>query len=107
MPELYQLSARAINDLESIWLYIAQDSVDAANRVEASFFAAFSRLAQFPMLGSTRPKITSQPLRFWNIPRFPGYTVIYRPDTSPLLVVTIIHGMRNLRAVLADPGLEY
>jgi plasmid stabilization system protein ParE len=88
-------------------MYIAQDSVDAANRVEASFFAAFRRLAQSPMLGSTRPKITRQPVRFWTVPRFPRYTVIYRPDTSPLLVVTIVHGMRNLTAVLADPEIEY
>ncbi len=56
------------------------------------------------MLGSKRSEITALPVRFWTINRFPNYIVVYRPDTKPLQVVAILHGKRNLKAILEDPA---
>jgi plasmid stabilization system protein ParE len=39
-------------------------------------------------------------LRFWTLTRYPNYTVVYRPDTSPLQVVAILHATRNVRRIL-------
>jgi antitoxin ParD1/3/4 len=104
MPGQFQLTPRALRDLEDIWNYIAQDSVDAANSVESAIFAACNRLARLPMLGSRRSEITALPVRFWTVTRYPNFIVVYRPDTRPLQVVAVLHGKRNLRELLIDPG---
>src|SRR5580658_2201835 len=104
MPAFYRLTTRAIDDLDEIWSYIAEDSVDAANRVESAILAACNSLARHPMLGSRRAEITPLPVRFWAVTRFPSYIVDYRPDTKPLQVVTVLHGKRDIKAVLGEPG---
>lgn len=72
MPNPYLLTPRAIDDLDEIWNYIAQDSPAAADRVESSIFEAFSSLARHPMLGSKRTEISSLPVRFWVLGRYPS-----------------------------------
>jgi len=104
MPAAWQLTPRALSDLDEIWDFIAGDSVNAANRVESAIFSACLRLANHPMLGSKRSEITALPVRFWTVPRFPSFIVVYRPDTRPLQVVAILHGKRNLKSALDEPG---
>jgi plasmid stabilization system protein ParE len=104
MPLPFQLTPRALNDLDIIWSFIVADSIDAANRVESAILAACNSLARNPRLGSKRIEITSKPVRFWTVSRFPNFIVVYRPETRPLHVVAILHGRRNLKALLSDPG---
>jgi plasmid stabilization system protein ParE len=92
--------------MDSIHTYIASDDVAAADRVESAIMGACEKLGRFPMLGSTRTDITSKPVRFWSVPRFPNFIIIYRPDTSPIYILTIVHGMRDLKRVLSHPELE-
>jgi plasmid stabilization system protein ParE len=106
MDRLFRLSQRALEDLDSIWSYIASDGVDAANRVERAILASCEKLGRFPMLGAKRTDITARPVRFWTVARFPNFIVVYRHDVSPIHVLTIIHGMRDLKQVLSDPGIE-
>jgi plasmid stabilization system protein ParE len=105
MDPLFRLSWKALNDLDAIWNYIASDSVGAANRVEQAILASCGQLGRFPLLGAIRSDITAKPVRFWTVPRFPNYIIVYRPDTSPIHVLTIIHGMRDLNQVLSDPAV--
>ena len=93
-------SLRGSSDLDDIWNFIAEDSVDAANRVESTILAACESLAMHPLLGSKRAEITSHPVRFWTVTRFSNFIVVYRPDTRPLQVVTILHGKTNMEAAL-------
>ena len=102
MPCPYLLTPRAIDDLDEIWNYIAQDSPAAADRVEGAIFEAFSSLARHPMLGSKRSEISSLPVRFWVLSRYPSYVVVYRPDTKPLRIVAVLHAKRNLKTQLAN-----
>lgn len=104
MPTPFQLTPRALNDLSDIWDYIAEDNVGAANRVESAILSACNSLAKHPMLGSKRTEITLLPVRFWTVTRFPNYIVVYRPNTEPLLVVAVLHGKRNIKALLAEPS---
>ena len=106
MGPFFRLSHRALEDLDSIWSYIAADSVDAANRVESSILASCEMLGRFPMLGAKRLDITPRPVRFWTVSRFPNFIVVYRPDTSPIHILTIVHGMRDVKQVLSDRGLQ-
>ena len=52
------------------------------------------------MRGHTRADFTNRPLRFWTLTRYPNYAVVYRPETSPLQVIAVLHGKRNARRVL-------
>jgi len=97
---VYALTPLAKADIFDIWCYIADDSEDAAGRVEQAIYDACAPVAQAPMRGHSRPDLTSRSLRFWTLTRYPNYTVVYRPETAPLQVVAVLHGKRNIRRIL-------
>jgi plasmid stabilization system protein ParE len=101
----YQLTPRALSDLSDIWEYIAEDSADAANRVESAILSACASLARYPSLGSKRNEITPLPVRLWTVTRYPNFIVVYRPNTEPLQVIAVLHGERNLKAILEEPTI--
>jgi len=96
----FQLTTQATQDLDAIWWFIAQDSRAAADRVEMEVLAACRRLAKHPRMGTQRLDLTPLPVRFWTIPKFPNYVIVYRPETVPLQVVAVLHGKRNLKQAL-------
>jgi plasmid stabilization system protein ParE len=96
----YVLTPLAKSDIFNIWSYIADDNEDAADRVEKAIFEACKFVAENPLRGHFRPNLTSRSIRFWTLTRFPNYAVVYRPDTSPLEIVAILHGKRNIRRIL-------
>jgi antitoxin ParD1/3/4 len=96
----YVLTPLAKADIFEIWSYIADDSENAADRVEQAIYNACAFVAQSPMRGHTRKDLTTRPLRFWTLTRYPNYSIVYKPETSPIQVVAIIHGKRNIRRVL-------
>lgn len=97
----YQLTPQAADDLFEIWGYIAEDSVDAANRVEGTILEACESLADSPMTGVSRNDLTTLPVRFWLVPPFPNYFIVYDPASKPLQVIRILHGKRNIPSILA------
>ena len=70
-----------MEDLDGIWWFIAERSQDAANRVETAIVAACHRLARYPLLGHQRADVTPLAVRFWTLPKFPNYVIVY--DLSP------------------------
>ena len=97
---VYALTPLAKADIFDIWSYIADDNEETANRVEQAIYDACAFVAEAPMRGHSRPDLTSRPLRFWTLTRYPNYTVVYRPEMSPLQVVAVMHGKRNRRRIL-------
>jgi antitoxin ParD1/3/4 len=104
MPASYHLTSGALNNLSDIWDFIAADSVRAANRVESAILSACDSLGRRPSMGSRRTEITSLPVRFWAVSRFPNFVVVYRPDTKPMQVIAVLHGKRDIGTVLDEPG---
>jgi plasmid stabilization system protein ParE len=96
----YALTPLAKADIFEIWSYIADDSEDAADRVEQAIYDACAFVAEAPMRGHSRSDLTSRSLRFWTLTRYPNYAVVYRLETSPLEIVAVLHGKRNVRRVL-------
>src|SRR5437763_106286 len=96
----YLFTPLAKADVFDIWSYIAEDSESAADRVEQAIHDTCAFLAEGPMGGHTRPDLTTRPLRFWTLKRYPNYTVVYRPETAPLQIVAVLHGKRNIRRML-------
>ena len=89
-------------DLDEIWEYIAQDNVDAADRVLADIHSTLTTLAGSPEIGHRRPVLTARPLRFHVVRE---HLIAYAPAEKPLWVLAVFHGRRNprlLAAVLRD-----
>jgi plasmid stabilization system protein ParE len=92
----YRLTPRAKADLRSIWSYIAADNVEAADRVEEAIYDACSFLSKAPLRGHAREDLTKLPVRFWTVLRYPRYVIVYDPASTPLKVIRIFHGARNI-----------
>jgi plasmid stabilization system protein ParE len=57
----YQFTPEALSDLFELWSYIAEDSVEAATRVEEAVFAACELAAARPLGGQAREDLTALP----------------------------------------------
>ena len=96
----YVLTPLAKADIFQIWAYIADHNQDAADHVEQAIFDACAFLTEAPMRGHSRPDLTGRPLRFWTLSRYPNYVIVYRPEKSPLRIVPVMHGKRDIQHIL-------
>ncbi len=99
----YVLGREAEQDLNETWDYIAEDSVDAANRLIARLFDAFEALARNPGMGHKREDLTNFPVLFWPVG---DYLVIYRAEKNPMQIVAVVHGKRDIPTFLRRRGAE-
>lgn len=60
----YVLGHDADLDLDDLWDHIAEDSIDAADRVIHTLFEAFVALARNPGMGHKRLDLTELPVLF-------------------------------------------
>jgi len=65
-------------------------------------YPACAFLAEGPLRGRTREEITPLPLRFWTVQAFPNYIIVYDPQSDPLQIIRILHGSRDLLAILGE-----
>jgi plasmid stabilization system protein ParE len=92
----FDVTAGALADVLEIWDFIAEDNLEAADRVLDEFNQAFRKLTEVPGLGHLRQDLTKRNLFFWPVR---SYLVIYQ-KTDPLLVLAVLHGKRNVRKIL-------
>jgi toxin ParE1/3/4 len=94
----YVLAPEAASDLVEIWRYIKkQSSIETADRVESVIRERIVFLSKTPGAGHWRKNLTDEPVKFFPVY---SYLIVYRPDTKPLQVVSILHGRRDLEQVL-------
>jgi plasmid stabilization system protein ParE len=93
------LKPQARLDLLQIWNGLAEESMDAAARFNIQVDADLEKLRQFPGLGHRRPELTSKPIRFWTV--F-SWFVLYRVSDDEVTVLRVLHGNRNLKAILKN-----
>jgi toxin ParE1/3/4 len=94
----YAFHPEAALDLAEIWDFIAQDSIDSADRVIEQISDTVRTLEQFPHQGNQRPDLTSLPLRFKVVGQ---YLIAYAPLERPLWIVAVMHGRRSPRLMAA------
>jgi antitoxin ParD1/3/4/toxin ParE1/3/4 len=95
----YVLSPEARDDLHEIRDYlVSEGGKRLARYVFSEFSAAFQLLASRPDAGHLRQDLTLLPVKFW--PVF-SYLIVYDPISRPLAVARVLHGHRNVRAILA------
>ena len=79
-------------DAREIWVYIAQDNPDAADRLLDRFDDLFRLLLSQPFLGKSVEEL-AQKLRFVPIG---NYLIFYRPTKDGIEIVRILHGARDI-----------
>lgn len=94
------LSPAAQQDLFDIWEHIAGDNLDAADRMMVLFQEAMVTLAGMPGMGHKHRELAQELLCVWPVK---SYLIIYRPDSSPLQIVRVVSGYRDLAAMLSLP----
>jgi plasmid stabilization system protein ParE len=98
----YVLTPVAKADIFDIWAYIAENSENAADRVEQAIYDACAFLAEGPLRGHTRPDLTPRPLRFWTLNRYPT-TLLFTSQTPPRFRSSpFFTGKRNIRRILKE-----
>src|SRR5258708_1065734 len=100
LMEKYQLTPEAVSDLLDICDFISQDNPEAANRVEDAVLRACDLLASSPLAGRVRKDLTPLPLRFWVVQPYSMYLIVYDPEKTPLQIIRVLHGGRDLPSVL-------
>jgi plasmid stabilization system protein ParE len=91
------LSPRALEDLDEIWWFIAQDNVDAAERFEQRIRQTLCRLAENPGIGHGRTDITDKPVLLWPAG---SYFVICDPRKRPIEILRVLQGARDIESIL-------
>src|SRR5437667_12788534 len=74
-----------------------QSSVSMADHVESVIRDRIAFLAQSPGAGHQRKDLTNENVKFFTVY---SYLIVYRPDTKPLQIVSILHGRRDLEPIL-------
>jgi plasmid stabilization system protein ParE len=93
----YQLGAAVEDDLNSIWDYIAQDNINAADSWITKLFDAFQRIADNPGIGHTRIDLTGLPIKFWPID---DYLILYRVQNKQVEIIAVTQGSRDIPVFL-------
>lgn len=89
----YTFTPAAVDDLDEIWEFIADDSVRAADRVIDDIRAAVEALADMPGMGHRREDLADETLRVWPVH---SYLIVYRPEQRPIEIVRVVSGFRDL-----------
>jgi len=94
----YTLAPLAQADLDEIWLFIAKDSVSAADRLLATFRQKFDLLARQPLLGQRRDDL------YPNLRAFVAgsYVIYYEPMGKRIRVARVLHGSRDVRPLFEE-----
>ena len=95
----YLLSPEANGDIFGIWTWIAKDSIERADRVDAELYEVFEALAQMPGQGHRREDLTHKPVLFFP---FYSYLIVYQPEVDPIRIMAVLRGSRDVRRVLKE-----
>ena len=82
------LTPRAAQDVNDIWDYIADDNIEAADRVLHALNNAIVKLAKNPGIGHWREDLADKRHRFFLVY---SYLIVYRHETKPLQIIRVLH----------------
>lgn len=93
------ISRRAQKDLDEIWYYLVlkSGSAEAADKVAKSIHGAFGVLSRSPRIGRSREFDLGQALRSYPVGQ---YMIFYRVASGAVRIVRVLHGMRDIQAIL-------
>ena len=95
----YRLTPEARANVDEVCAFIAEDNADAALRVLDALEYAFDQLAATPEIGHRREDLTERPVKFWSVY---SYLVVYDPASTPLTIIAVLHGARDIERLLKN-----
>lgn len=95
MKRAFLLTPDAASDLTEIVQFVHADSPSNASRLIDQFEEIFHVIARRPRIGHRRLDLADEALRIFPLHSF---LIIYRPETSPVQIIRILHGARDLGA---------
>jgi antitoxin ParD1/3/4 len=93
--KLFVITPRAKEDV--IWDYIADDSIEAADRVLDALDDAMVKVSKTPGIGHWREELTDKRHRFFLVY---SYLIVYRHETKPLQIIRVLYAGRDLQSIL-------
>ncbi len=96
---------RVNDDLIEHYAFIAQDKIAPADRFLQVAEESFQRLAATPLIGIEwrSAKVHLASIRYYPMPApYRNYLVFYRPLKNGVEILTVLHGARDLEAVVPD-----
>jgi toxin ParE1/3/4 len=93
-------SPQAKRDLQSIADYIAADNPLRALTFVGEIEARCFKLADFPRLARTLPELGAHA----HILPHGNYVILYRDLPDEVSIERVVHGARDIMALLEDPG---
>ena len=94
----YRLSSRAEQDLDEVWLYLAEDaSATTADRLIDDIVDRFDLLAEQPRIGRLRPEIGPGDRSI----SVENHVIYYRHD-GEVLIARVLHGRRDQAAAWSE-----
>lgn len=91
---LYTESAQS--DLLEAWLYIAEESPVAADRVLDTIELEADTLSSRPLMGRARAELGTD-VRTW--PTSTPYILFYRADDRGIIVLRVLHHARDVQRI--------
>lgn len=98
MKLVLQYSFEAAEDLVAIWRHVASDNMSAADRLLDTIESGCDRLRDFPHMGPSREDLRSG----FRMLVITGYVVLYRALEDRIQIVRVVHGSRDLDALLPE-----
>lgn len=83
-----QIKSVALNDIEKIADFIANDNVVAARNFVANLYEKFDNLCFYPELGRVRKDFTYLNVRFLRVKR--NYLVVYNIENKTVVILRVL-----------------
>ncbi len=94
----FVLTGLAERDLDQIKAFLLEEAgATITRRVLKDIRDAILFLSKEPRAGHVRKDLTSRPVRFWPVY---SYLIVYDPETKPLQIIRVLHGMRDVAGIL-------
>ncbi|MGY0570795.1 type II toxin-antitoxin system RelE/ParE family toxin [Bradyrhizobium sp. RDM12] len=92
MPNRFRKAPQADQDLDSIWDFIALDSVQAADKQIARIGEIFEMLLENPLAGRERRELRASLRSF----RAGNYVIFYVPLPDGVEIIRVMHGRQDI-----------
>lgn len=98
------LSSRAQADIVDRIAYLATFSAAASDKFAAALKSALHRLESSPRIGFAFPtrRRRLKGIRVMVVPKFRNYCIFYRESNDTIEVMRVLHGARDIAALLEE-----
>lgn len=94
----FVLTTQAERDLDDVKSFLAKKAGPTiTRRVLKDIRSALELLGKESGAGHVREDLTNRPVKFW--PLY-SYLIVYDPETKPIQIIRVLHGMRDVEDIL-------